>query len=92
MTDNEITTEELLSMRVVPEQREDLLAVQDVLGTNPRPRLTSTNQTLDGLAARVWNQQNDSAWDDADDETRKPWRAHAAEAFVAQWRDRGYLA
>ena len=33
MTDNEITTEELLSMRVVPEQQADLAVVQDALGT-----------------------------------------------------------
>lgn len=92
MIDDEITTEELLNMRVVPEQRAELAALQEALGTNPRPSLTSTNQTLDGLAARVWNAQNDAAWDDADDETRKPWRAYAAEAFVAQWRKQGYLA
>lgn len=92
MTDDKITTEELLNMRVIPEQRAELAALQEALRTNPRPSFTSTNQTLDGLAARVWNSQNDAAWDDADDETRKPWRAYAAEAFVAQWRTQGYLA
>lgn len=47
----QITTEDLLNMRVAPEQRADLLAVQEALGIPLRHRNETDTATHDGPSA-----------------------------------------